>query len=257
MSYFIGKGTTHCTNGIVIQRKPHTCALPKSTSSNQTRTRNRSLKEVTVKVLPFSSSSRKEPCPVKIDVNTMVNLNPQVCEYAKKVDLGWMLCRLPIEDTLFAPADNQTQVIPAWTGFNMMLQENKVPRECSIGYCQVIDANSTELPTVNTILEHSMKMADELGQKDVIIVLDQTIYAKALEIIWQQQDHFKRVVLRMGSFHLICAFLAAIGKRFADAGLTDVIVESEIVGSGSISAVIEGRHYNRALRTHKVCYICV
>ena len=30
------------------------------------------------------------------------------------------------------------------------------------------------------------------------------------------------------------------------------MTESEIVGSGSVAAVLEGRHYNCALRTHKV-----
>ena len=28
-------------------------------------------------------------------------------------------------------------------------------------------------------------MADQLGQRDVTIVFDQSIYAKALEIVWQ------------------------------------------------------------------------
>ena len=39
---------------------------------------------------------------------------------------------------------------------------------------------------------------------------------------------------------------------FGDAGLADVLVESGIVGAGSVTGVIEGRHYNRAVRTHKV-----
>ena len=51
--------------------------------------------------------------------------------------------------------------------------------------------------------------------------------------------------------HHLC-LLAAIGKRFGDASLADVLVESGIVGSGSVAGVIEGRHYNRAVRTHKV-----
>ena len=55
----------------------------------------------------------------------------------------------------------------------------------------------------------------------------------------------------MGSFHTICSFLEAIGKRFGDVGLGDVMTESEIVGSGSVAAVLEGRHYNRAFHMHK------
>ena len=103
-----------------------------------------------------------------------------------------------------------------------------------------------------TVLQRSLQMAQHLGQHDVILVFDQAIYAKALEVLWQNKDQFQRLVVRIGSFHTICAFLAAIGKRFGDAGLADVLMESGIVGSGSVAGVIEGRHYNRAVRTHKV-----
>ena len=95
-------------------------------------------------------------------------------------------------------------------------------------------------------------MANRLGLEDTVIVLDQAIYAKALEIIWKQQQQFKSVVFKMGDFHVACVFLAVLGKRFGDAGLRDLLIESRIVGSGSLNGVLEGRHYNRALRTHKI-----
>ena len=49
-------------------------------------------------------------------------------------------------------------------------------------------------------------------------------------------------------------FCAVIGKRFRDAGLLDILVESHVVASGSINAVFDGRHYNRALMAHKVVH---
>ena len=64
------------------------------------------------------------------------------------------------------------------------------------------------------------------------------------------------MVLRMGTFHTVCAFLAAIGKRFSGARLQDILIESGIVATGSVSGVLHGKHYNRAIRTHKVKYIC-
>ena len=102
------------------------------------------------------------------------------------------------------------------------------------------------------MLQRSLQIADQLGQHDVIIVFDQAIYAKALEVLWQNKDQFQRLVVRLGSFHTICAFFATIGKRFGDAGLPDVLMESGIVASGSVAGVIEGHHYNRAVCTHKV-----
>ena len=120
---------------------------------------------------------------------------------------------------LFSFTSDQSQVIPAWTGFNIKLRQEDVPRESSIGYCQVIDASPTEIPTVYTLLQRSLLIADQLGQQNVVVVFDQAIYAKALEVIWQNQVPFQRFVVRMGSFHTICSFLAEIGKRFGDAGL--------------------------------------
>lgn len=95
-------------------------------------------------------------------------------------------------------------------------------------------------------------MADQLSQDDVVVVFDQAIYSKALEIIWKKPIEFHRIVPCMGAFHIVCTLLAVIGKRFGDAGLRDVMLESGIIGSGSVNGVLDGRHYNRAMRIHKV-----
>ena len=56
----------------------------------------------------------------------------------------------------------------------------------------------------------------------------------------------------MGEFHTCMAFLACIGKRFGDAGLQDVLIESGVVASGSVTGVLNGHHYNRSIRSLKL-----
>lgn len=68
----------------------------------------------------------------------------------------------------------------------------------------------------------------------------------------QKNEELNRIVLRMGAFHTACIFLGIIGTRFADAGLEDLLIESEVVAQGSIASVLEGKHYNRAMRAHKI-----
>ena len=58
----------------------------------------------------------------------------------------------------------------------------------------------------------------------------------------------------MGTFHTICNLLSIIGKRFSDAGLRDVAVETGLIAEGSISSVLEGRQYNRDVSLHKILY---
>ena len=183
----VGKGTTHCTNGIVLQRTPLTCALPPDTSNNQNHSKNRSISCISTDVLPYHSGPRQGPDALQIDVTTIKQASPEIADYARVIDFGWILCRMPIENTLFSLAQNQRQVIPAWSGFNVLLRKDSIPRESSIGYCQVIEASPTELPTVYTVLQRSLQMAQQLGQHDVIVVFDQAIYAKALEVLWQNK----------------------------------------------------------------------
>ena len=53
----------------------------------------------------------------------------------------------------------------------------------------------------------------------------------------------------MGTFHTICNALSILGKRFQDAGLKDKCIEA-----GSVSGVLNGKHYNRAVWNLKYIY---
>jgi len=64
----------------------------------------------------------------------------------------------------------------------------------------------------------------------------------------------RTIVIRLGVFHTICTLLAIVGKRFQDAGLLDHCIELGVSADGSISGVMDGRKYNRAVRLHKILY---
>ena len=48
--------------------------------------------------------------------------------------------------------------------------------------------------------------------------------------------------------------LSIIGKRFQDAGLRDLCVESGVIAEGSVARVLGDRRYNRGIRLHKLMY---
>ena len=104
------------------------------------------------------------------------------------------------------------------------------------------------------VLSKSLKIKDTLQLKSIVLVFDQALYAKAIEIKWKHPVLFKPLVLRMGAFHTIGTLLGIIGKRFQDAGLRDICIESGIIAEGSVSGVLEGKRYNRAVRFHKLLY---
>ncbi|KAL8624537.1 hypothetical protein ACOMHN_005839 [Nucella lapillus] len=47
------------------------------------------------------------------------------------------------------------------------------------------------------------------------------------------------------------ATVTGAGKRFQDAGLGDLCVESGILAGGSVAGVFEGKAYKRGVRVHK------
>ncbi len=95
-----------------------------------------------------------------------------------------------------------------------------------------INQSPTKLETVQDVLVQSKLKAEALGLSETDVVMDQAIYARALEILLMPRNRElkKFIVLRMGAFHTSCIFLSVIGKRFADAGLRDLIVEANLVG---------------------------
>ena len=123
--------------------------------------------------------------------------------------------------TLIRQCDTNNQIVSSWTGFNILTRIN---------------------------------ITKTLHIEEVICVFDQALYAKAAEVIGKQPQQFSRIVLRLGVFRTICTLLAVIGKRFGDAGLHDVAIESGIIAEGSVGSVLDGKQYNRGVRLHKIIY---
>ena len=133
-------------------------------------------------------------------------------EDAWKKNLLWLLACLH---------SSENQTIPSWTGFNILVRNKHVVAIDSVGYLPTINAPATDMSTVYQVLTKSLQINETLRLQSTVVVFDQALYAKATEIKWKHSVQFSAIVLRMGVFHTICTFLAVIGKRFQDAGLSD------------------------------------
>ena len=99
-----------------------------------------------------------------------------------------------------------------------------------IGYLPAIRSFPTKMETVKELLVQSRKKAQQLNQIETDLVLDHTIYSKAVEVVMEEQRSDLRdfINFRMGGFHATCVFLGVTGKQFGDVGLKDVMVEARI-----------------------------
>ena len=123
----------------------------------------------------------------------------------------------------------------------------------TVSYLPTINVPATELATVHEVLNQTLSIMESLQLNKIVCMFDQALYAKAADIVWKH-DKFENIIIRMGVFHTICNFLSILGKRFQDAGLRDLCVESGVIAEGSVAGVMEGRKYNRAVRIHKLVY---
>ncbi len=169
----------------------------------------------------------------------------EILAEARKKNLLWILVRLHAKEK---------QKASGWTGFNISVRREVQVSQDIIGYLQTIDAPATDVATVYEVLVRSLKIKNTLKLKSIVLVFDQGLYAKVAEVQWKQRERFKDIVLRMGVFHTACTMLSIIGKRYQDAGLMDLCVESGVLAEGSVAGVLDGGRYNRGVRLHKMMY---
>ena len=162
---------------------------------------------------------------VALDVNTDKQVQDARCK-----NFIWLLTRIS------NPEEDQT--ISSWPGFNILVRNDKIVVQDTVGYLPAINAPATDMSTVNEVLTQTLNIMEMVSMifrvcvrtsltvelKEIVCVFDQALYAKAAEITWKHDDKFKNIILRMGAFHTICNLLSTIGKRFQDAGLRDLCV---------------------------------
>ena len=120
------------------------------------------------------------------------------------------------------------QTVPSWTGFRISIT-SKQTNKTSIGYLDCINAPATDISTVYNILEPCLKIKEALKLKAIVCVFDQAIYCKTMEIKLKNSERYSSCLVMLGIFHTFVMCLGVMGKRFADAGLKDIIIQSGVL----------------------------
>ena len=220
--------TMHCRSGIIIQIRSGITQQSHRPCQSGRKTRNRSFSPKECMITKHSNCPRQSPSDDYVDVSLEVN----------EVDAGFKdSCKTDFLSILLRAVD---KTVPDWTSFNYLTNQSDDSKQVhKIYYLPAINASPTENDTVFELLKQSKCKAEELGLDENDIVLDQAIYAKATEILSNpvNSELRKIIVLSLGAFHTTCIFLSTIGKRFADAGLKDWILESRILSMNCLFVI--------------------
>lgn len=238
-----GSGTTHHTNGIMVQASRSESAISPPVQVSR---RQKSLIPQRTEIPAFYLSKKQGPQKLQTDnVNISLQASKDRSSSNHLREFAFICAKL---------SGSADEPLPGWTGYNRKITQLPTLPKSAIHYLPVIESPPTDAATVKHVLDESMKMADRLGLETITVVFDQAIYSKAQQIRWADPLIERRIVIRLGDFHTTMNYLSTIGKRFELSGLEDILVESELVAMGSLKGVLSGHNYNRSLRSHKILY---
>ena len=71
---------------------------------------------------------------------------------------------------------------------------------------------------------------------------------KALPIIWRWPEEFARHIVTIRPFHTSINYMGILtGHKMCGSGYTEIVLEAQLVTSGSLKGVLSGKAYNKSL----------
>ena len=219
-----GKDTLHDTVGIIFQNiVPYTSDDECSTEAEEisgNKKRRRTFDAITPNLDPYP----KRPSSLKIQ---------------QRINHIWMFSH-----ALAVPKT------PMWVGFNskIFLDESIKQR---ISYLTTINQSPMNNAAVKETMVQSLKIAAECNDTYIQVTYDLAIAKIALQI-QSQTDEFKNIFVHIGGFHVMMAFLKAIGKFIDTCGISNIMIDTELIVSGSINGFLSGKNFNRCKRLQPI-----
>ncbi|CAG2211852.1 unnamed protein product [Mytilus edulis] len=189
--------------------------------------------------------------------NALELLNSCTDPIGQTPDLLWVIRRMICREGSVLPhelSSNCTeQFVPFWSGFFSTLADFK-PDRTIVAYGPIIDNKPSDMATVFTAMHNCQNLATTLGQKHAIQTMDQQLYAVAQQVKWSLKDKFADHIIRLGGFHALSCFIAAVGKLWSEAGLKDLLVDSGVYAGTTAEQMLSGKQFNRAVRGLTLVY---
>ena len=163
-------------------------------------------------------------------------------------DIAWIISRLDLSDISNNTASpfGEQQSMPSWSSFNSVISERKRKIQ-QVGFLPILPHPVTQYETVYTSLINFKHVLNQVTQSQMAVYCDEGVYHIAREITLQRPDECSGIVLCSGSFHMIKAFLACIGKYLSGSGCRIIWTQNKVFGIDVVESVLSGSRYERSL----------
>jgi hypothetical protein len=244
-----GKDTLHDTVGIIFQNivdGPQTIPgtdenLNENEPSPSSKKRRRTFDVLTLELQSYNKRPKIRQSLEPVD-SPLRSFNVDI-KQLRYIDLAWLVSH-------FLKIPN----IPAWVGYNSMIYQDNSSKQ-TISYLTTINESPTTVSVVLETMRQAQKVAEECNEDYMEVTYDLAIAKVALQIQSMETPQFDNLFIHFGSFHIIMAYFKAIGKLIDSCGITNIMVNADILASGSINSFITGKHFNRCKRIHPLLYL--
>lgn len=232
-----GLGTIHILGGIQ-------CITPKQNVTLQSAVpRDHTLKLVPkcneIPIVPYKKPHRPGLKNIIMEDVSMLQDDVTTVIHACKLDLLWLI-----------GFTNPRQISPSWSGYmHEVTQETGTFKTSRIMALPFINLEATNMTSLNSALTFA---ANESASRKMacIVTFDQPLFIKASEIVAAADtcSPLSRIVVRLGTFHLLMSFLGSIGNIMKGSGLEELW--STVYAKNSTQHMITGHAFSRAVRAH-------
>lgn len=233
-----GANTLHDTVGIVYQNIEPQRDAGEEDIRNIPETTGKKRKRSFDTPMPAIAPYMKKP---KVQSFTYTDTYPQVpanYELIKKRDTTFMIL-------------TSVEKIPMWSAWNSLITVDVLPQQ-RVCYLQNISLPSTRLDVVAETLRMAQNVASECSEKYAIVTYDLAIAKPASQIQEQEAPLYDNVFVMFGAFHIMMAYFSAVGFYIDGSGGDTIMLDSEVLASGSLQGFLSGKHFNRCKRLHPI-----
>ncbi|GBP62836.1 hypothetical protein EVAR_44691_1 [Eumeta japonica] len=243
-----GKDTLHDTVGIIYQnidpnisQESDTPNLPSSSSEEpgtSGKRRRRTMEITELEERPYMKKPKMTDS-LEISIHEAEEILPTNLQLYNNIDIIWMLSHA-----------YHLPNLPMWVGYNSLISNNENNPMQIVSYLTPINLSPTNTSVVLETMEQSLKICEEVKQSSIQVTYDLAIAKVALQIQATEAPKFDKLFIHLGPFHIMMSYFKAVGKFITDCGLSNVMVQSSLLASGSVTGFLDGKHFNRCKRLH-------
>ena len=131
-----------------------------------------------------------------------------------------------------------------WVGFMSKYYLDILPQQV-VRYLPNMRQPITGLDVIQETLVPTQRCAQEYSY-------DLNAAKPAMQMQATEKPKYDNVFIMPGVFHVEMAFFKALGKLFEDSGGPTMLIETDVLATGSLNGFLSGKHFNRCKRLHPI-----